>query len=149
MNKKLISIINGPNLNMLGMREISIYGKLTLSEIELLCRKKVETYLYELEFRQSNHEGQIVDWIQDIAVKQDRYVGVIINPAAYAHTSIAIMDSLFLLNIVKVEVHLSDIMSREKFRHHSYAGLACDYRVMGRGENGYLDSINFVAGWSY
>ena len=133
-------IINGPNLNMLGIREPEIYGKLTLqyieSKIKLYCTKNN----IDVEFYQSNHEGEIVDIIQSAYKKAD---GIIINPAAYTHTSVAILDALKAVNIDTVEVHLSDVDEREIFRRFSYVSLFSKKVIKGKGAEGYIEAIDF------
>lgn len=133
-------IINGPNLNMLGIREPEIYGKLTLqaieSKINLYCAKNQ----IDVEFYQSNHEGEIVDIIQSAYQKAD---GIVINPAAYTHTSVAILDALKAVNIDTVEVHLSDVDEREDFRKLSYVSLFAKKVIKGKGADGYIEAIDF------
>ncbi|BAG08655.1 MAG: type II 3-dehydroquinate dehydratase [Finegoldia magna] len=133
-------IINGPNLNMLGIREPEIYGKLTLQDIE----SKIKLYCIknniDVEFYQSNHEGEIVDIIQSAYKKAD---GIIINPAAYTHTSVAILDALKAVNIDTVEVHLSDVDEREIFRKFSYVSLFAKKVIKGKGAEGYIEAIDF------
>ena len=133
-------IINGPNLNMLGIREPEIYGKLTLqaieSKINLYCAKNQ----IDVEFYQSNHEGEIVDIIQSAYKKAD---GIIINPAAYTHTSAAILDALKAVDVDTVEVHLSDVDEREDFRKLSYVSLFAKKVIKGKGADGYIEAIDF------
>ena len=133
-------IINGPNLNMLGIREPEIYGKLTLQDIEskinLYCAKNQ----IDVELYQSNHEGEIVDIIQSAYQKAD---GIIINPAAYTHTSVAILDALKTVDVDTVEVHLSDVDEREDFRKFSYVSLFAKKVIKGKGADGYIEAIDF------
>lgn len=133
-------IINGPNLNMLGIREPEIYGKLTLQDIEskinLYCAKNQ----IDVEFYQSNHEGEIVDIIQSAYQKAD---GIIINPAAYTHTSVAILDALKAVDVDTVEVHLSDVDEREDFRKFSFVSLFAKKVIKGKGADGYIEAIDF------
>ena len=133
-------IINGPNLNMLGIREPEIYGKLTLQDIEskinLYCAKNQ----IDVEFYQSNHEGEIVDIIQSAYQKAD---GIIINPAAYTHTSVAILDALKAVDVDTVEVHLSDVDEREDFRKLSFVSLFAKKVIKGKGADGYIEAIDF------
>ena len=132
-----ILVINGPNLNMLGVREPEIYGNLTLKKIEEEINKNFGE-IVELEFFQSNHEGEIVDKIQNaLGVFQ----GILINPAAYTHTSIAILDALKAVNIPTVEVHISDINQREDFRKHSYVSHYAFKTIAGLGLNSYLEGM--------
>ena len=113
-----VLILNGPNLNLLGQREPEIYGSDTLRDIEVSCQMFAANHGLQLEFKQSNHEGQLVDWIQQ--AKQERVDTIVINPAAYTHTSIAIRDAFLATDIPFIEVHLSDTQQREDFRKHSY-----------------------------
>ena len=133
-------IISGPNLNMLGIREPEIYGKLTLQDIEskinLYCAKNQ----IDVEFYQSNHEGEIVDIIQSAYQKAD---GIIINPAAYTHTSVAILDALKAVDVDTVEVHLSDVDEREDFRKLSYVSLFAKKVIKGKGADGHIEAIDF------
>src|SRR5262245_59773275 len=133
---KKILILNGPNLNMLGMREPEIYGRATLNDIETLCEQKARALDMSIDFRQSNREGELVDWIQE-AAKGKIFDGLIINAAAYTHTSIAIHDALKLLNMPIVEVHLSNPKKREKFRRFSYVALVTKHAIVGQKEKGY------------
>lgn len=133
-------IINGPNLNMLGIREPEIYGKLTLQDIESKMKLYCVKNQIDVEFYQSNHEGEIVDIIQSAYKKAD---GIIINPAAYTHTSVAILDALKAVNIDTVEVHLSDVDEREIFRRFSYVSLFAKKVIKGKGAEGYIEAIDF------
>ena len=137
-----ILVINGPNLNMLGIREPSHYGKETYAE---LC-KKIEEHCgakdIEVEIYQSNHEGDLVDRIQKAYF--DKVDGIVMNPAAYTHTSVAILDALKAVAIPAVEVHISDVDQRESFRQISYAGLACIKTIKGQGLDGYRQAIEFL-----
>lgn len=132
---KTILILNGPNLNMLGRREPEIYGSQTLADIEAICREKAATADMQIDFRQSNHEGELVTWIQEAVDKID---ALIINAAAYTHTSVAIHDALKLLSCPIIEVHLSDPETREDFRHFSYIASVATHVVKGHGAQGYL-----------
>ena len=134
-------IINGPNLNMLGLREPDIYGKQDFHALEKFIRDTCEAEGIEAELFQSNHEGTIVDAIQAAYGKAD---GIVINPAAYTHTSIAILDALKAVRLPAVEVHLSDIAQRESFRHISYAGMACIKSFIGLGFEGYRQAILYL-----
>ena len=136
-------VINGPNLNMLGIREPDIYGKNTYEELVSLIEKTCEQKGIEVEIYQSNTEGFIVDKIQQAYGNTD---GIIINPAAYTHTSIAILDALKATGIRTVEVHLSDINSREEFRKRSYVSLAAAKTICGRGFDGYVEAIDYFCG---
>ena len=136
-------VINGPNLNMLGIREPDIYGRNTYEDLVRLIEKTCEQKVIEVEIYQSNTEGFIVDKIQQAYGNTD---GIIINPAAYTHTSIAILDALKATGIETVEVHLSDINSREEFRKHSYVSLAAAKTICGRGFDGYVEAIDYFCG---
>ena len=138
-------VINGPNLNMLGIREPDIYGRQTYKDLEdyvnqICARKGIDCQVF-----QSNHEGDIVDKIQAAYGNTD---GIVINPAAYTHTSVAILDALKAVSIPAVEVHLSDVNSRESFRHISYAGMACEKTYAGFGFEGYKMAIEYLEGKS-
>ena len=134
-------VINGPNLNLLGLREPGIYGKGTLSDLEDFLRKVGEEEGVELSFFQSNHEGAIVDAIQAAYGAMD---GIVINPAAYTHTSVAILDALKAVDLPAVEVHISNVSKREEFRQVSYARLACIKTYMGLGLEGYRQAILYL-----
>tara|TARA_B110000444_G_scaffold253849_1_gene285393 strand:- start:186 stop:620 length:435 start_codon:yes stop_codon:yes gene_type:complete len=141
---KSILVINGPNLNLLGTREPGIYGEETLSDIEQRMIEKASLLGLSVDFRQSNLEGEIVNWIQEA---QDGFSAIIINAGALTHTSVAIMDALLAVNTPTVEVHLSNIFKREEFRHHSYITPAAIGMITGFGAIGYLlaiDAINDV-----
>ena len=134
-------VINGPNLNLLGLREPGIYGKGTLADLEDFLREVGKTEGVELSFFQSNHEGAIVDAIQAAYGKMD---GIVINPAAYTHTSVAILDALKAVSIPAVEVHISDVDAREPFRQTSYAGMACVKTIKGHGLEGYREAMLYL-----
>ena len=134
-------VINGPNMNLLGLREPGIYGKGTLSDLEDFLREVGEAEDIELSFFQSNHEGAIVDAIQAAYGKKD---GIVINPAAYTHTSVAILDALKAVALPAVEVHMSQVSEREPFRQISYAGMACVKTYMGLGFEGYRQAILYL-----
>lgn len=141
MKKLKLLVINGPNLNFLGIREPEIYGKSTYQDLcNLISSKAVELNM-DIEIYQSNHEGQIVDKIQEAYF--NKVQGIIINPAAYTHTSIAILDALKSVNIPCIEVHISDINTREEFRKHSYISLVSIKQIKGHGFNGYLEAIEY------
>ena len=129
-----IYVINGPNLNLLGTREPEIYGSATLAEVEVLCRTTARVHGLAVEFRQSNHEGEIIDWIQEAARR--RANGIVLNAAAYTHTSIAILDAVRAAAVPTVEVHITNIHAREDFRRESYVSMAAkarDLRLRHRG----------------
>ncbi len=139
MASKTVFILNGPNLNLLGEREPEIYGKETLADIEAACRETAAELGFELEFRQSNSEGELVDWVQEAAAKG---AGLIINPGAYSHYSLAISDALACANLPKIELHLSNIHAREEFRHKSVTGACVHGVIMGFGASGYRLALN-------
>lgn len=134
-----VLILNGPNLNLLGVREPHIYGADTLADVEA---KANAMGLATLTFRQSNHEGQLVDWIQEARGTQD---GIIINPGAYSHTSVAILDALSAFDGQVVEVHISNIHKREAFRHHSFVSARAEAVIAGLGIEGYFAALRWLA----
>ena len=134
-------IINGPNINMLGIREPAVYGRETFEDLQQLVRDTCRENGIVCELFQSNHEGAIVDKIQEAYGKVD---GIVINPAAYTHTSIAILDALKAVQIPAVEIHISDVSRREAFRQISYAGMACKKTFMGLGIEGYRKAIEWL-----
>ena len=140
---KRVLVLNGPNLNLLGTREPGTYGSQTLADIEALCRKEGEALGLAIDFRQSNHEGELVTWIQEAAGTAD---AIVINPAAYSHTSVAIHDALRAVGILTVEVHLSNIHTREPFRHHSYVSSVAKGVICGLGATGYRLALIAIAG---
>ena len=131
----VVLIINGPNLNLLGVRQPEIYGTETLGDIEAACAERAEILGLAIDFRQSNAEGEIVGWIQNARTDND---GIIINAGAYSHTSVAILDALIAADVPVIEVHLSNPYRRETFRRHSYVSLAADGLICGLGAQGYL-----------
>jgi 3-dehydroquinate dehydratase II len=137
-----IDVLNGPNLNLLGVREPEIYGHRTLADIEALCRKTGGERGLEIAFRQSNHEGQIIDWIQEARAAA---AGIVINPAGFTSTSIAILDALKMFEGPIIEVHLSNIHRREAFRHHSFVSLAATGVICGLGAHGYVLALEAIA----
>ena len=134
-------ILNGPNINMLGIREPGVYGSQSYSELLRLLSVWAEELGVEMEHYQSNHEGCLVDKIQEAYGNFD---GIVINPAAYTHTSIAILDALKAVALPAVEVHISDVSQRESFRQISYAGLACVKTIMGQGLDGYRQAMAYL-----
>lgn len=136
-----ILVINGPNINMLGIREPGIYGKNSYADLLALLKKAGTDAGIEVDHFQSNHEGAIVDAIQ---AAYGAYDGIVINPAAYTHTSVAILDALKAVSIPAVEVHISDVDSREAFRQVSYAGLYCEKTIKGQGIDGYRQAILYL-----
>lgn len=136
-----ILVLNGPNINMLGIREPGIYGKQTFADLLKLLEQTATDNRITLEQYQSNHEGNLVDKIQDAYGNFD---GIVINPAAYTHTSVAILDALKSVAIPAVEVHISDVDSREAFRQISYAGMYCEKTIKGQGLDGYRQAIEYL-----
>ena len=138
-----ILVINGPNINMLGIREPGIYGKNTYADLLALINKTAREEDLDILHFQSNHEGAIVDKIQECYQKID---GIVINPAAYTHTSVAILDALKSVQIPAVEVHISDVDAREPFRQISYPGMYCEKTIKGQGIDGYRQAILYLKG---
>ena len=138
-----ILIVNGPNLNLLGLREPEIYGTKTYADLVALVRAEAEQLGVETEFLQSNHEGALVDAIQGAYGTAD---GIILNPAAYTHTSVALLDALKAVGVPAVEVHISDPDAREPFRRVSYVRAACVATVKGRGLDGYVEALRLLCG---
>lgn len=136
-----ILVINGPNINMLGIREPDIYGSTNYASLLLLLKETAAKLQVTVDTFQSNHEGAIVDAIQNA---YGNYEGIVINPAAYTHTSIAILDALKAVSIPTVEVHISDVDARESFRKISYTSLACEKTIKGRGIQGYAEAIIYL-----
>jgi 3-dehydroquinate dehydratase-2 len=137
-----ILIVNGPNLNMLGKREPAIYGHDTLADIEAACRAKAEELGFDVDFRQSNKEGELVDWTQSAGTD---HKGIVINAGGYTHTSVALLDALIASGLPVIEVHLSNIFRREEFRHHSYISRAASGVICGFGLKGYLMALDAMA----
>ncbi|MFN5589246.1 MAG: type II 3-dehydroquinate dehydratase [Holosporales bacterium] len=135
---RIIGVLNGPNLNLLGTRETAIYGSLTLEGIKALCAETAKDTGYAIDFRQSNSEGELVNAIQEMV---NTTSGLVINPAAYTHTSVAILDALRAYPHQVIEVHLSNIYQREEFRRHSYVSLRADGVISGLGGTGYRLAI--------
>lgn len=136
-----ILVLNGPNINMLGIREPGIYGKQTFADLIALLEHTAEALGVEMEQYQSNHEGCIVDKIQEAYGKFD---GIVINPAAYTHTSVAILDALKSVAIPAVEVHISNVDARESFRQISYPGMYCEKTIKGQGLDGYCQAMQYL-----
>ena len=140
---KTVYVLNGPNLNLLGTREPHIYGRASLADVEKLCRSTAKRHGLALVFRQSNHEGQIIDWINEARAK--KAAGLIINPAGHTTTSVAILDALLAMETPVVEVHISNIHAREEFRRHSYVSRAARAVICGFGIAGYALAITGLA----
>ncbi len=140
---KTVYVLNGPNLNLLGTREPDLYGRATLREVEKLCRTTAKRHGLAVQFRQSNHEGEIVDWIQEACAK--KAAGLVINPAGYTTTSIAILDALLTMEAPVIEVHITNIHTREQFRRRSYVSQAARAVVCGFGIRGYALAIDGLA----
>jgi 3-dehydroquinate dehydratase-2 len=138
----LIAVLNGPNLNMLGTRQPEIYGAATLDDVEALCAETADALGLAIDFRQTNGEGELVTWVQEC---RGRAAGIIINPAAYSHTSVALMDSLKAVDLPVIEVHISNIHRRESFRHHSYVSLVATGVIAGLGIRGYALALRGMA----
>ena len=136
--KKIIYILNGPNLNLLGEREPEIYGSESIDDIQKLTEQYAKSKNTEIIFKQTNHEGELIEMIHDARKKSD---GLIINPAGYTHTSVAIYDALLSLDIPIIEVHISNIYKREKFRHSSYVSMAANSVISGFGIDGYIFAL--------
>lgn len=139
---RTIYILNGPNLNLLGKRQPEIYGHETLADVERDCGALAAELGVTTRFLQSNHEGQIIDWIHEA---RDNAAGIVINPAAFTHTSVAILDALKTFDGPVIEVHISNVHQRESFRHHSYVSLRADAVIAGCGTEGYLLGLRRVA----
>jgi 3-dehydroquinate dehydratase-2 len=140
---KPVFILNGPNLNLLGTREPHIYGAATLPEVEMLCQNRAQELGLAISFRQSNHEGQLIDWIHEAIGAAS---GIIINPAGYTHTSIAILDALKNVTAPIIELHISNVHQREAFRHRSYVSLVATATMAGLGVAGYPLALDAMAG---
>jgi 3-dehydroquinate dehydratase-2 len=138
-----VYVLNGPNLNLLGTREPEKYGHATLADAETLARAKAKDLGWTVEFRQSNHEGELVDWLQEATAKQA--VGVVINPAGYTTTSVAILDAILAIKVPVIEIHITNIHAREAFRHDSYISKAAKGVICGFGIEGYALAIAGLA----
>ena len=138
----IVFVLNGPNLNLLGVRDPSIYGRDTLGDIEERCTARAAALGLEIDFRQTNHEGQLVDWIQEARESAD---GIILNAGALTHTSVSLLDALSATELPVIEVHLSNIFRRESFRHHSYVSLAANGVICGLGARGYELALDGIA----
>ncbi|PZR92762.1 MAG: type II 3-dehydroquinate dehydratase [Stutzerimonas stutzeri] len=139
---RLVYVLNGPNLNLLGKRQPHIYGSETLADVEDACRALAKELDLEIRFHQSNREYEIIDWIHEA---REQAVGIVINPGAFTHTSVAILDALNAFDGTVIECHISNVHKRESFRHHSYMSLRADGVIAGFGTQGYLLSLRRVA----
>jgi len=140
---KSIYVLNGPNLNMLGTREPDIYGRATLVDVEKLCRAEAKQHKFDVEFRQSNHEGDLVDWLQEARAK--KAAGIVINPGAFTHTSLAVLDAIIASELPTIEVHISNIHAREEFRQKSLISKVAKAVICGFGIDGYRLAISGLA----
>ena len=140
---KTVYVLNGPNLNLLGTREPEIYGRATLADIRKLCASAAKQHGFALEFHQSNHEGEIIDWIHQ--ARERGAVGIVINPAGYTTTSLAILDAILAVELPVIEVHLTNIHAREPFRHRSYISKGAKGVICGLGIEGYRLAIDGLA----
>ena len=138
----IVFILNGPNLNLLGVREPAVYGHETLGDIEERCTACAASLSLQIDFRQTNHEGQLVDWIQEARESAD---GIVLNAAALTHSSVAVLDALAAADLPVIEVHLSNIFRRESFRRHSYVSLAANGVICGLGAHGYELALEAIA----
>ena len=142
MAPPLIAVLNGPNINMLGLREPAKYGHATLDDLEALCAETAEELGLAIDFRQTNGEGELITWVQDC---RGRAAGIIINPAGYSHTSVALMDALLAVDLPVIEVHITNIHRREEFRHLSYVSKAATGVIAGLGIGGYALALRAMA----
>ena len=147
---KKILVLNGPNLNLLGTREPAQYGHETLADVERMCKEAGHKLGVAVECRQSNHEGQLIDWIHDAGqeIAAGKMIGVVMNPGAYTHTSIALHDAVKGANVTLIELHISNVHAREEFRHHSYISPAARGIIVGLGVKGYPLAIEALVGLS-
>ncbi len=145
---KTAFVLKGPNLNLLGSREPAVYGAQTLADVQALCESACQTHGFALEFRQSNHEGTLVDWLHEAGQlhAQGKLAGVILNAGAYTHTSVALHDAIKGTGITLIELHISNVHAREAFRHHSYISPAAKAVMAGFGVNGYPLAVAALAG---
>jgi len=139
-----VLVLNGPNLNLLGARKPAVYGRTSLDDVDLMCRTEADRLGLELVFRQSNHEGQLIDWIHEFGreVKAGNSIGAVFNPGAYTHTSVALHDAIEGAELPVIECHISNVHKREEFRHHSYISPVAHGIVIGFGVQGYVVAIN-------
>ena len=144
---KTVFVLNGPNLNLLGTREPAVYGAQTLADVDLLCQQACARHGFALQFRQSNHEGQLVDWIHEAGRQHaaGELAGVVLNAGAYTHTSVALLDAIKGTGVPLIELHISNVHAREEFRHHSYISPVAKAVMAGFGVNGYALAIAGLA----
>jgi 3-dehydroquinate dehydratase-2 len=138
----LITVLNGPNLNMLGLRQPAVYGHATLDDVESLCAEAAEQLGLAIDFRQTNGEGELISWVQEC---RGQSAGIVINPGGYTHTSVALLDALLAVELPVIEVHISNIHRREDFRHHSYVSRAAVGVICGLGIRGYALALTAMA----
>jgi 3-dehydroquinate dehydratase-2 len=138
----LVAVLNGPNLNMLGMRQPEVYGRATLDDVEALCAETAERLGLAIDFRQTNGEGELISWVHEC---RGRAAGIIINPAGYSHTSVALLDALLAVELPVIEVHITNIHRRESFRHHSYVSRGAVGVICGLGIRGYALALTAMA----
>ncbi|WP_407311004.1 type II 3-dehydroquinate dehydratase [Pseudomonas sp. nanlin1] len=138
----IILVLNGPNLNMLGLREPTVYGHETLADVEQMCQRSGQAHGFTVECQQTNHEGQMIDWIHQA---RGRVAGIVINPGAWTHTSVALHDALAASEVPTLEVHISNVHKREAFRHHSYISLIAVGVIAGFGTHGYKLALDHFA----
>lgn len=146
-----IFVLNGPNLNLLGTREPAVYGSDTLADVQALCEQACARHGLALRFHQSNHEGQLIDWIHEAGRlhAQGQLAGLVFNAGAYTHTSVALMDAVKGTGVSLLELHISNVFAREAFRHHSYLSPVARAVMCGLGVHGYALAIDAVAGWQH
>jgi 3-dehydroquinate dehydratase-2 len=140
---KTVYVLNGPNLNLLGTREPETYGRATLKDVEERCRDRAAHHQLALEFRQSNHEGALIDWIHEAGAK--KAAGIVLNPGGYTHTSVSIRDAVAAVSVPLIEVHISNVFAREPFRHHSHIAPVAKASLCGFGTEGYALAIDGLA----
>jgi 3-dehydroquinate dehydratase II len=138
----LIAVLNGPNLNMLGLRQPDLYGSTTLDDVEQLCAETADVLGLAIDFRQTNGEGELVTWVQEC---RGRAAGIVINPAGYSHTSVALLDALLATDLPVIEVHITNIHRRDEFRHHSFVSKAATGVICGLGVRGYALALQAMA----
>ena len=138
----LVVVLNGPNLNMLGLRQPEVYGAMTLDDVEALCAEQAERLGLAIDFRQSNGEGELISWVQEC---RGRASGIVINPGGYSHTSVALMDALLATDLPVIEVHVTNIHRREQFRHHSFVSEVAVGVICGLGIGGYALALTAMA----